>query len=255
MRWSDLTTTFRLARVLREPSRFQRLRRARGPFAREAEEFALRCGLRVKLRLGSRDFHVFDRVWARDDYGLARLRFDRAALVVDLGAHIGLFALRAALAGARVVCVEPAPENLALLEQHRALNGLQERLAIVPAAVGASDTSANLLRDGDPYGFRLGEGAQGLRVAAGSLESLFAAQAVERCALLKSDCEGGEYAAILESSHDVLRRCERVRFEFHAAPGRDPRELRARLESAGFRCERWRERSGGGSGLGFFVRS
>jgi len=66
------------------------------------------------------------------------VRYD---LVVDLGAHVGVFALAAAAAGCRVLAVEASQANARLLEASAARNGF-EHLRIVQAA--ASDQRRRL---------------------------------------------------------------------------------------------------------------
>jgi FkbM family methyltransferase len=60
---------------------------------------------------------------------------DAGDKVLDLGAHIGTFAIPAAAAGAEVTAVEASPRNAALLEAARRENGFENRLKIVASAV------------------------------------------------------------------------------------------------------------------------
>lgn len=71
--------------------------------------------------------------------------------VLDLGAHIGTFALPAARLGARVTAVEASPTNARLLREAARVNGLEESLTVVQAAV--SDAPGQLeFVDMGPYG-------------------------------------------------------------------------------------------------------
>lgn len=58
-----------------------------------------------------------------------------APLVVDVGAHIGWFSLLAASYGCRVVAFEPQPHAHMFLNASIALNGFQDRIRLVRAAV------------------------------------------------------------------------------------------------------------------------
>jgi FkbM family methyltransferase len=66
--------------------------------------------------------------------------FDPAAgeLVVDVGAYIGAFSLRAASRGAEVIAVEANPVTFAALDENFRLNGFSHA-HLVNSAVGASD--------------------------------------------------------------------------------------------------------------------
>src|SRR5262249_9525790 len=55
--------------------------------------------------------------------------------VLDLGAHLGSFALAAAAAGCRVAAVDASPRNVALLRASKEQNGF-DALTVIHAAVG-----------------------------------------------------------------------------------------------------------------------
>src|SRR2546425_2322760 len=57
-------------------------------------------------------------------------------VVVDAGAHIGRYALRAAARASRVIAVEPDPSNFILLEQNVRLNGFSN-VVLVPHALSS----------------------------------------------------------------------------------------------------------------------
>src|SRR3989475_9321293 len=57
-------------------------------------------------------------------------------VVVDVGAHIGRYALRAATRASRVIAVEPDPSNFILLEQNVRLNGFSN-VVLVPHALSS----------------------------------------------------------------------------------------------------------------------
>ncbi len=59
----------------------------------------------------------------------------RDAVVFDIGANFGFYAMIAARAGARVVAFEPYPDNSRNLRKHVDLNDLGDRIHIVPQAV------------------------------------------------------------------------------------------------------------------------
>src|SRR3989441_3170465 len=57
-------------------------------------------------------------------------------VVVDAGAHIGLYTLRAAAKAATVVAIEPDPSNRSLLERNIRLNGFSN-IIVVPKALSS----------------------------------------------------------------------------------------------------------------------
>ena len=241
MRLSDLIALPVTWRTVRAPLRYLRNRRSHEGAAHFDVE--LRDGTVARLRGGTRDGHVFHRIFVDDEYRLRGLDLT-GAWVVDVGAHGGYFALRAAMAGARVVCVEPAPDNLALLRHQIARNALQERIVIRPGALGAVAGRVTLRCDGDPYAYAVarsdgGGGIRDLDVACSTLAELFDEVPIARCALLKLDCEGSEYEIIESVPQSVLERCDRIRMELHFTNQLEdaPNALRRRLEGCGFRIE------------------
>src|SRR5256712_7596936 len=57
-------------------------------------------------------------------------------VVVDVGAHIGRYALRAATKASKVIAIEPDPSNFILLEQNVRLNGFSN-VVLVPHALSS----------------------------------------------------------------------------------------------------------------------
>jgi len=83
-----------------------------------------------------------------------RLFFDRhlepGDLLIDVGAHWGLYALTAASrwpGEVKVLAIEPAPENVTELRHWIARNGLERDVMVVPAGAGAEEGSATFARN------------------------------------------------------------------------------------------------------------
>jgi FkbM family methyltransferase len=180
------------------------------------------------MRVGTWDEALVRDAAEGNRYGLAR-KSPREALILDIGAHIGGFAIGAAERGARVWCFEPDPENFRLLMENTAAYRRRGRVRAESRAVWRSDRRRASLpfnpvrrlegRWGGPDGsgtccmetHRPGT----LVVPSIPLDRLLReAGSVE---LLKLDCEFAEYPILLTSRY--LRRVRRVAAEFHEAPG------------------------------------
>src|SRR5262249_8479715 len=91
--------------------------------------------------------------WLRDDFRNVLLRLathgrsTKGKVFVDVGANVGTQTIYALVANdfARVVAIEPAPENLTLFQINMALNGLTDRVAIVRCAAGAKAERRSLI--------------------------------------------------------------------------------------------------------------
>src|SRR6266446_785467 len=99
-------------------------------------EYQLRNETRFLLRPGTADRTIFNDIWLRKLYcPESTLRPDD--IVIDIGAHIGIFSLFAASCAARVFSFEPFPENFSLLKENIARNNFQGRVLPSPLAVWA----------------------------------------------------------------------------------------------------------------------
>lgn len=118
--------------------------------------------------------------------------------ILDLGANIGLTAIAFArrFPKARLSCVEPMPENIALLKWNLAANGVTAHL--FPAAIDAWDGRVEMEVDRRSYAHKVrGAGTaaaakQYVEVPAVSIETVMQQLGWERIGLLKIDIEGHE---------------------------------------------------------------
>jgi len=237
MRLSEIPDYFRLRPYLRDAPAFLRLRKKGfpGPFV----DVPFRDGSSARIRNVPMDRHIFLHIFARDDYHLNGLPPGSLATVIDVGAHIGLFAIRVAPLATRVLCFEPSPVNFELLQRNVA--GLPAVSTSCRAVAGSRGPAVLHLSD-NPAGHSLypaaGE-AGGARVAVEgvTLEDIFAEHRVDRCGLLKLDCEGAEYAIVHGAPRSLWDKIDRVAMEYHpvatAPPGWTVDALARRLEEMG----------------------
>jgi hypothetical protein len=150
MRLADLADYFVLRRFLRDPWAFVRLRK-RGLDAPHID-LALRDGGAVRLRNVPMDHHTFHRIFARDEYRLAGVPPGAWDTVLDIGAHIGIFAVRVAPLARRVLSYEPAADNYELLvENVRRFPHVRARRLAIAAGRG----TAALYRGDNPSAYSL----------------------------------------------------------------------------------------------------
>jgi FkbM family methyltransferase len=166
-----------------------------------------------------------------------------SGVIVDIGAHVGVFTAWAATQykGCRVVALEPSSRMCAALRENVAASRLRD-VTVVQAACGARAGEATLYARGaegmnslypkDNYGSAF-QSLETVRVM--TLDDVFHRFAIERCALLKLDCEGAEYDILFNAADVTLDRVERIAMEYHVglAPG-GPKALRDFLDVRGF---------------------
>lgn len=176
--------------------------------------------LRVRARFGTNDALELLLVMSGYEYELPDLAAS-APLVVDAGAHIGLFSLYASWwygDGARIIALEPAPANLRLLETNLALNGVAaERVRALALALGDRDGPGVLRIHSKADSHTLARAAD--RATGGelvgcevrTLPALAREQGLRGIDLLKLDIEGSEHDVL---AHGPTRRylAEHARF-------------------------------------------
>ena len=258
MRWADIPDYFTLLRFLKKPGAFLHLRKH--PMEGTHVDLELHRGGSVRLRNVPMDRHTFHRIFARDEYRLKGLREGSLGTVIDVGAHIGLFALRVSPLATRVLSFEPVPANFATLVHN--VSSLPNVSAVPKAVTGRRETATIYVSD-NPSAHSLYPSATELktnptRVECVTLEDVFSEYGVDRCGLLKLDCEGSEYS-LLEAVPDSLwKRIDRVAMEYHPVAGGGEswtgERLEDRLRALGYEVRRMPSRKYLSKGLLFSER-
>jgi FkbM family methyltransferase len=210
------------------------VRGGRGP---QALTFVTRDGQRISCpnRPGARVpvYEVFAEDCYRLDWFLGPLR-DEPLGVLDIGAHVGAFACRLAAVApaAQLLCVEPSVVTAGFLRRNVADNRLENRVQVVEAAVAARGGTVTLADNGGGSALNgLSADGTGTRVVAVPFAEL--ARRLPSVDVVKIDCEGGEYDAVLGSDASAWRSVRRVVLEYHPHDRHGWPDLRDWFASAG----------------------
>jgi FkbM family methyltransferase len=190
--------------------------------------------------------------YEREEVEFIRRHLKPGDIALDVGAHIGFFAIQMADIvgpGGRVYAFEPFDSNGELLERSIVENRFDERIVFERAAVGATSGSATLtfpvetLNSGGAY--LLKDGTQPL---SGNLERRVAVVALDEFKLphpirfIKWDVEGAE-PQVLEGAVKLLERdrplllTEVHPIQLDRASGMTPDEFFAMVQRLGYRAE------------------
>ena len=137
-------------------------------------------------------------------------------VVVDVGAHHGLYALALghliAPCGGRLLAVEPNPKNVAILKSNLARNGLEDTVTVEESAVGEGEGVMSLTDHGSES--TLSPKAGRWQVPVRSLAAILKGHGLNRVDLLMIDVEGWELA-VLRSFPWGRVPCGRILCEIH----------------------------------------
>lgn len=154
------------------------------------------------------DALVVKETWVENVYRIHPTDFE-SGIAVDVGANIGAVSVFCAHLGAKVVAVEPDPENLELLYANIAENNAA--VQVVEAAITPTRGTTHIT----PGHGHTTVTETGVEVASMPLEDVLAdLPAVD---VLKVDIEGCEYDLIATTPAVVLRKCRYITLEFDTA--------------------------------------
>ena len=164
--------------------------------------------------------------------------------VLDLGAHIGTFAIMAGMHGYHVTAVEASPRNAALMNESIRRNGLKKNVRLVEAAVSDRAGSMDFIQDG-PYGMVsntiVHDVGRTITVQSIPVDDLIALIGWQNIDVIKMDIEGSEVNAIKGMSRLLSSNPAPILlFESNGHTlnmfGVTPGDLFSALEGYGYQC-------------------
>jgi FkbM family methyltransferase len=208
-------------------------------------------GFTVAYRGGTADESVLKESFSADLFyaGVPEYRPTPRDVVLDVGAHIGTFALLSGkqVPHGRVIAIEASRETYNYLVANVALNKLDN---VTPLHLALTDKrgSIRLHHDRKNWGHSVMKplSRRGEEVATASLANVLEDHGVARVDFAKFNCEGAEFPILLMASTATLEQIERMLVLYHCdiAEGYNQGMLRDKLESAGFKLS-WRNQEAG----------
>lgn len=203
--------------------------------------YKLRNGLTYKLRGGSTDRFILNEVWIHKSYNPKGFEIKLDDIVVDIGAHAGIFTILASYYAkkGKVYSFEPMKENFELLKENIRLNSANNVQAINKAV---SDKNGKLKfyvsqtkNKGQNSIFKLGESQKEIRIEKISFKDFL--KAIPKIDFLKIDCEGAEYEILFSLSKEELKKIKKISMEFHNYGKYIGDDLAKFLHNNGFRIK------------------
>lgn len=175
---------------------------------------------RYTYRSDTNDWNTLSSIHApTDEYGIPT---GLSGWAFDIGGYLGAVAIALALDNPdlSVLCVEPVPDNLRLIEANIAANHVEDRVFLLSGSAGTNpvvnfggqgnDSAEHHAFVGNAEYVTWGTAHQSVTVACYSLSALM--ESIPTLAFLKIDCEGCEWSFLADPA---IGRVERIVGEWH----------------------------------------
>jgi len=195
-------------------------------------------GSKLVYRPYTSDIHIMDAIYGDREYFDFSELYEEGATILDLGAHIGIYALKCRrIVGptGKIICIEPEPENFSILTQNIRLNRYRN---IIPVDVALADFTGRSYLWRDPDTGTLGHTLKRkmnyspIPISVTTLDNLLTGLKLPRVDLIKMDVEGSELLVLKGAQKTLSRRNLRMIISAeHETPSID--EVRKFVESVG----------------------
>ncbi|MFA5878108.1 MAG: FkbM family methyltransferase [Candidatus Staskawiczbacteria bacterium] len=190
--------------------------------------YIFRNGLKIKTKDGISSGTIAV-IFIKKDYGDD---IEDNSVIIDIGANIGVFSLFAGQSeNTTIYAYEPMSDNYDLLKENIGLNKLETNILPFNLAIGArsekrkfylgtsashsfspiSESPFNAL-----YGDRVQEQKQKfIEINCVSLKNVFDRNNIQKCDILKMDCEGAEFEILYNLPEEYFKMIKKIRLEYH----------------------------------------
>ncbi len=171
----------------------------------------------IKLRTKSTDFLTFVNIWIFDEYLKNKIDIQNKDIIIDIGGHVGLFALYASqfCKKGQIYSFEPVIENYNLFLKNVENNNLTN-IKVFNTAVSKSDGKINLFLNSDQAAHSIFTKSDLFKeVNSITLQKIFEENNIKNCDLLKIDCEGAEYEILENLPIKYFTKIQKIIIECH----------------------------------------
>ena len=176
-------------------------------------------GIKILIRVNSTDIMALTHVWLIEEYSKYDFKIEKTDTVIDVGAHIGLFSLHTSqiCKNGKIYAFEPMIENYDILKSNIQLNNFSN-IKAENCAISNSSSKITIYQNNDESGHsKFIETNNPIEVNSKSLNEIFNDEKIEKCDLLKLDCEGSEYEIIDSLEDKNFEKIEKMIIEYHLA--------------------------------------
>ena len=181
--------------------------------------FKTNSDLKMKIRVKSTDLMQLTTIWLTREYEAPGFEIKENDTIIDVGGHIGLFMLfcEQFCHKGKIYCFEPASDNYKIFLDNTKLNNFKN---VFPfnIAVSKQDGKIPLYLNDDTSGHSIFlKNSNSIQVDSITLQKIFDLNNIEKCNLLKLDCEGSEYEIIDSLPESYFSMIDKMIIEYHFA--------------------------------------
>jgi len=179
--------------------------------------YKIRDGLSYIVRAKTTDRGIVTTVVLDDEYRIDNLILPKDAIIIDIGAQIGIFSVYSSRKAEKVFLYEPVLQNYKLVLKNIKINKLGNKLT--PFNLAVSDKKEKikifLCRDNTGGHSIYGDSKNYVEVQTTTLAEIFEKNKIKKCDLLKLDVEGSEYKIFYTLPPEYFSKILRIRMECH----------------------------------------
>jgi FkbM family methyltransferase len=203
----------------------------------------LRNGLKYLINTKTNQIIVLCEIWNSRIYDNLKNFVHDQSIVIDIGANIGVFSIRAThfAKNVKVISYEPFPQNFDILRENIKINFLDNLVFPQQKAVAGKRGELELFFSPNDSGDvslyqQENKGHSGsIKVPSITLEDVFLENNIEVCDFLKVDCEGAEEEILLNTPKSIFERTRSITLEWHYNLNKMKiEEFRSFLEEVGY---------------------
>ncbi|AFS80001.1 FkbM family methyltransferase [Candidatus Nitrosopumilus koreensis AR1] len=185
---------------------------------------------------------IIENFSSENNYDRYLIKTNENQHIIDIGANIGTFSVYIGkkYPSAKIFCYEPDEKNYDKLLKNIQINSIKNTVTY-QKAVGKKNGISTLFSD--EYG-KFGtvgsstnkKGPKEKKVESITLQKILEENKIEKCNLLKLDCEGAEYE-ILMNNEQIFNKIELISLEYHNDNIHNGNELKKFLENIEYQVE------------------
>jgi len=196
-------------------------------------------GRNILTRAGTIDKSIFTEVALEKLYFPKWLSLPEGAVIIDVGAHIGIFSMLASskFKNSRIYSIEPSSDNFRILTKQKNLNKANAELFNI--ALTDKDGEMKLYQgEHSARGSLTRKEGKGFEIVkTKTLRRFFSENKIEKCDLMKMDIEGGEYSVLYSTPNEIFDKIDRIFIEIHKIDGEKRGDLIRFIQEKGFKTK------------------